>query len=181
MDVRKTVIITETIESEGGKSAPATVTRVAGCAIFTNPYAGKFQDDLSALFDAGGELGERLMGQLLPLIPNPVVSYGKAAIVGVNGDAENGHALLHPKLGLPMRGPIGGGEALIPSACKVAAAGATLDVPLGHKDNAWSFDHFDAMAICVPDSPRPDEIMMVVALADGGRPVPRCGQGRILE
>lgn len=181
MDVRKIVIITESISGEGGKAAAAPVTRVAGCAIFTNPYAGRFQDDLSALFDASTVLGDRLMEQMLPLIPNPVVSYGKAAIVGVNGDVECGHALLHPKLGKPMRDPIGGGEALIPSACKVAAAGASLDVPLGHKDNAWSFDHFDAMTIAVPDSPRPDEIMMVVALADNGRAVPRCGQGRILD
>ncbi len=180
MDVRKIVTITETIQSEGGKSVDRVITRVAGCAIFTNPFAGRFQDDLSLLFDAGADLGHRLMEQLVPLLPNPAVSYGKAAIVGVNGDLENGHALLHPKLGQPMREPIGGGEALIPSSCKVAAAGVTLDVPLGHKDNAWSFDHFDAMSICVPDAPRPDEIVMVVALADGGRPVPRCGQGRIL-
>ena len=180
MDVRKTVIITETIASEGGEAAERQVTRAAGCAIFTNPYAGAFQDDLSALFDIGGELGEDLMGKLLPLIPHPVVSYGKAAIVGVNGDVENGHALLHPKLGKPMRGPIGGGEALIPSACKVASAGASLDVPLGHKDDAWSFDHFDAMTVAVPDAPRPDEIMMVVVLADGGRVMPRCGKGRVL-
>lgn len=181
MEVRKTVTVAETIESEGGGRRERRVTRVAGCAIFTNPYAGRFQNDLSALFDAGERLGAALMDRLLPLVPNPVVSYGKAAIVGVNGDAENGHALLHPKLGRPMRAAIGGGEALIPSACKVAAAGSTIDVPLGHKDDAWSFDHFDAMTVCVPDAPRPDEIMMVVALADGGRPVPRCGKGRILE
>ena len=180
MDVRKIVCITETISGEGGGQAERPVTRVAGCAIFTNPFAGRFQDDLSALFDISAEVGDDLMARLLPLVPHPVVSYGKAAIVGLNGDAECGHALLHPKLGKPMREPIGGGEALIPSACKVAAAGATLDVPLGHKDDAWSFDHFDAMPICVPDSPRPDEIMMVVALADGGRPVPRCGKGRIV-
>ena len=181
MDIRKIVTFKERILGEGGKACAEPVTRVAGAAVFTNPFAGRFEDDLSALFDAGGELGERLMGELLPLVPNPVVSYGKAALVGVNCDLENGHALLHPKLGKPMREPIGGGEALIPSAAKVAAAGATLDVPLGHKDNAWSFDHFDAMTICVPDAPRADELVMVVALADGGRPVPRCGQGRIVD
>ena len=181
MELRKTAIITETIVSEGGKAGERPVTRAAGCAIFTNPYAGAYQDDLTALFDLGAELGAELMARMLPLIPHPVVSYGKAAIVGLNGDAENGHALLHPKLGAPMREPIGGGEALIPSACKVATAGATMDVPLGHKDNPWSFDHFDAMSVAVPDAPRPDEIMMIVALADGGRVVPRCGKGRILE
>ncbi|MGI9412242.1 MAG: amino acid synthesis family protein [Hyphomicrobiales bacterium] len=181
MDIRKVVTFKERILGEGGKASAEPVTRAAGAAVFVNPFAGRFEDDLSRLFDAGAELGELLMGELLPLIPNPVVSYGKAALVGVNCDLENGHALLHPKLGKPMRDPIGGGEALIPSAAKVAAAGATLDVPLGHKDNAWSFDHFDAMTICVPDAPRADELVMVVALADGGRPVPRCGQGRILD
>lgn len=181
MDVRMIVAFRETIMAEGGAPADPPVTRAAGVAVFTNPFAGKHAKDLSALFDAGGELGERLMGQLLPLLSKPVVSYGKAAIVGVNGDLENGHALLHPKLGKPMREPIGGGEALIPSSVKVGAAGAELDIPLGHKDDAWSFDHFDSMTICVPDSPRPNELLMAIALADGGRPVPRCGQGRILD
>ena len=77
-----------------------------------------------------------------------------------------------------MREAVGGGEALIPSNVKVAAAGASIDVPLGHKDNAWSFDHFDTLTIAVPDAPRPDEIVVVVAVADGGRPHPRVGQSR---
>ena len=87
-------------------------------------------------------------------------------------------AVCHPKLGKPMREAVGGGEALIPSNVKVAAAGASIDVPLGHKDNAWSFDHFDTLTIAVPDAPRPDEIVVVVAVADGGRPHPRVGKGR---
>jgi hypothetical protein len=86
--------------------------------------------------------------------------------------------LLHPKLGKPMRAAIGGGQAIIPSNVKVATAGTPIDVPLGHKDNVWSFDHFDTMTVMVPDSPRPDEIVMVVAVADGGRPHPRVGQTR---
>ena len=73
---------------------------------------------------------------------------------------------------------VGGGEALIHSNVKVAAAGASIDVPLGHKDNAWSFDHFDTLTIALPDAPRPDEIVVVVAVADGGRSHPRVGKGR---
>ena len=73
---------------------------------------------------------------------------------------------------------MGGGESLIPSSVKVAAAGTSIDVPLGHKDNPWSFDHFDTLTIAVPDAPRPDEIVVVVAVADGGRPHPRVGKGR---
>ena len=86
--------------------------------------AGRFAEDLSALFDVGFMLGQALMERVLPLLDGPAVSYGKGAIVGVDGDLGHGHALLHPKLGKAMRDPIGGGQALIPSAAKVGAAAA---------------------------------------------------------
>lgn len=178
MDIRKTVIVRETVHAEGGHAAEPPVNRVAGIAIIANPYAGRAVEDLSDLFQLGHDLGARLMADLPAHLAGPTVSYGKAAIVGVNGDLEHGHALLHPMLGKAMRGPIGGGKAIIPSAAKVGAAGASLDIPLGHKDDVWSFDHFDAMSACVTDSPRPDEILMAIALADGGRPAPRVGKAR---
>ncbi|MES0884013.1 amino acid synthesis family protein [Roseibium sp. SCP14] len=181
MKIRKISLFSETIFAEAGENSEQVIVRVAAAGIIANPFSGRFVRDLSELFELGGELGTGLMEQALPHLPNPAVSYGKAALVGVNGDLEHGHALLHPKLGKAMREPIGGGEALIPSAAKVGAAGATLDVPLGHKDDAWSFAHFDAMPVCVPDSPRPDEIMMVVALADGGRPNARVGTERMVK
>jgi hypothetical protein len=106
-------------------------------------------------------------------------SYGKAAIVGLNGDLEHGAALLHPKLGRPMRAAVGGGEAIISSNVKVAAAGATIDVPLAHKDNIWAFDYLDTLTVMVADAPRPDEIVVVMAVSDGGRPNPRVGKGRV--
>jgi hypothetical protein len=178
MKIRKTIVIHETIHSEGGGSAVAPVTRVAGIGLIENPLCGRFVENLDDLFQTGHDLGERLMSEMLAHLQNPAVSYGKAAIVGINGDLEQGHAMLHPMLGKAMRGPIGGGEALIPSAAKIASAGASLDIPLGHKDDAWSFDHFDAMTICVSDGPRPDEILMAIAISDGGRPVPRVGKAR---
>lgn len=178
MELRKLTIIRETVFAEGGGQAPRPITRLAGCASVANPFAGRFVEDLSPLFDLGHELGLRIMSELTPLLSNPAESYGKAAIVGQGGDLEHAHAMLHPKLGKPMREALGGGEAIIPSAAKIAGPGASLDVPLGHKDNVWSFDHFDAMTICVPDSPRLNEVLMVVAIADGGRPIPRAGKGR---
>ena len=179
MDLRKVMVVKEHVLAEGGHATETPITRVAGVEIITNPFVGKVAVDLSSLFETGYLLGKQLMNDMLPLLQEPAVSYGKAAIVGVNGDLEHGHAMLHPKLGKAMRDPIGGGEALIPSAAKVAAAGSTLDVPLGHKDDTWSFDHFDAMTVVVPDGPRPDEIMMAIVIADGGRPVPRAGRGRV--
>jgi hypothetical protein len=80
-------------------------------------------------------------------------------------------------LGKPMRTAVGGGKAVIPSNVKVAACGASLDLPLSHKDESWSFDHFDTITVSIPDAPKPDEIVVVIAVADGGRLHPRCGSG----
>jgi hypothetical protein len=111
------------------------------------------------------------------MLSGPAVSYGKGAIVGVAGEMEHGGACVHPRLGKPMRAAIGGGAALIPSNVKVAAAGTPLDLPLGHKDDVWSFPHFDTITIFLADAPRPDEILIAIALADGGRLRNRCGSG----
>jgi hypothetical protein len=155
--------------------------RVAGLAVIQNPFAGQgYVEDLSSLFDVGAKLGEALMPDVARRLPNAAASYGKAAIVGLNGDFEHGGALIHPKLGKPMRAAVGGGDAIISSNVKVAPAGSAIDVPLAHKDDIWSFDHFDTMTVMVADAPRPDEIMVVMIAADGGRPAPRVGKGRIL-
>jgi len=179
VQIRKIVVYSEALYGESGKAAPCLITRVAAAGVITNPFVGRYEENLEQLFDFGAELGEQLTQEALRYLPKAVVSYGKATIVGVGGDIEHGHAMLHPKLGKSMRDPIGGGAALIPSAAKLAAAGASLDIPLGHKDDAWSFNHFDAMTISVSDSPRPEEIMMVVAFADGGRVNARVGKTRL--
>ena len=181
MDIRKTLIIKETIEADGVGEACDPITRVVAVAVIQNPFAGRFVKDLSPLFDMGGQLGERLMGDAVKMLDGPPVSCGKAAIVGVAGDMEHGGAMIHPKLGKPMRAAVGGGKALIPSNAKVAAAGAPIDLPLGHKDEAWSFDHFDTMTVMVADAPRPDEIVLCMAVSDGPRPHPRVGSGPIAD
>jgi hypothetical protein len=178
MDVRKLVVVIEEVTIEGGQKASHPVTRAAGIAVIPNPYAGRFVEDLSLLFDLGEEIGELIMKRLVAALGGKPVSYGKAAIVGVSGDVEHGAAVLHPKLGKPMRAAVGGGEAIICSTAKVAAAGTLIDIPLANKDNIWSFDELDTMTVSVPDAPRPDEIVVAMAVADGGRPRPRVGKGR---
>ncbi len=181
MELRKTVIVKETIEADDFGAPCAPIVRVAALAVIRNPFAGKQADDLTPLFDMGGELGVRLMDDLVALLGGAPVSYGKAAIVGTAGRMEHGGAMTHPKLGKPMRAAVGGGKALIPSNVKVAAIGAAIDLPLGHKDEAWSFDHFDTITVMVADAPRPDEIVLCMAVADGGRPRPRVGSGPIID
>ena len=94
---------------------------------------------------------------------------------------EHGGAVIHPKLGKPMRDAVGGGAALIASNAKVAALGSPIDMPLGHKDEAWSFNHFDTITVMVADAPRPDEIVLCMGVADGGRPHPRVGSAPITD
>jgi hypothetical protein len=148
-------------------------------AVITNPFAGKFAEDLKPLWQAGAEIGERLAKELVSMLGAPPVSYGKGALVGVAGEMEHGGACVHPMIGKPMRTATDGGKAVIGSNVKVAAAGALLDIPLGHKDDSWSFEHFDTITVMVADAPRPDEIVVALAFADGGRLLNRCGTGPI--
>ena len=176
---RKTLVFKDVATADATGHACEPVTRVALAAIFKNPFAGKFEEDLTELFDIGAALGEQLVAEAQLHFEKPIISYGKAAIVGVNGDMEHGGAVIHPKLGAPMRSAVGGGEAVIPSNVKVGGPGITIDLPLGHKDNPWSFDHFDTMSLTIADGPLPNEIVMFVAYSDGGRPIPRCGKGPV--
>ncbi|MEQ9490350.1 MAG: amino acid synthesis family protein [Alphaproteobacteria bacterium] len=181
MTVRKTVFVKEVIETDDSGKLCAPITRVAVLAVIRNPYAGKQADDLSELFDAGGALGDRLMTDAVKMLGGAPVSYGKAAIIGSAGDMEHGGAAIHPKLGKPMRAAVGGGKSLIPSNVKVASLGSAIDLPFGHKDEAWSFDHFDTMTVMIPDAPRADEIVVCMAVSDGARPFPRVGKGPITD
>lgn len=176
---RKTVFIKEIITSDAYGEPCTPICRVAAVAILKNPLTGSFYSDLSPLFEIGARLGEDLSREAVQQLAKPPLSYGKAAIVGLDGDMEHGGAVIHPKLGAPMRAAAGGGDAVIPSNVKVGQPGTAIDLPLGHKDNPWSFDHFDTMTITLADAPRSDEIAMCLAYADGGRPIPRCGSGPV--
>jgi hypothetical protein len=180
MEMVKSIVSVEEVVADGGRRLAAPVHRATAVVVVKNPFAGRFVEDLSPLFDVGFEIGAMFTKRLVDLLGGPPVSYGKAAIVGVAGEMEHGAAVCHPKLGKPMREAMGGGEALIPSNVKVAGPGTSIDVPLGHKDNAWSFDHFDTLTVAVPGAPGPDEIVVVIAVADGGRPHPRVGKGRVV-
>ena len=173
MDIKRIWTCKDVVFAEGGLPALKPVTRAAACAVVANPAAGEALDDLSELVALGAELGARLVEEAKALLPGPAVSYGKAAVVGASGDIEHGAAILHPRMGKPMREAIGGGQAIIPSNVKIGSVGTAIDIPLGHKEDVWSFDQIDTLSVMVPNAPRPDEIVVIVALADGGRPRPR--------
>ena len=171
MNVRKYYTVKETIRGETYGKSGEPIDRVAAMAVFENPFTGEFVDDLSSLFELGGGLSD----DAVSVMNGRPISYGKGAIVGSAGDFEHGAALVHPRLGKSLRASVGGGEAIIPSNVKVGVVGASIDIPLGHKDDVWSFDHFDTMTVSIPDSPRPNELVLIVVVADGGRMFARSG------
>lgn len=177
MDIRKTLFLKETIVADEMGRSCDPITRVAAMAVVRNPIANIDQQDLSQLFDFGAQLGHSLTKELVKMLKRSPICYGKAALVGSAGVMEHGAAVLHPKLGKPVRETIGGGKSLMPSNHKVGPLGGNIDLPLGHKDEAWSFDHIDTMTLWVPDAPRADEIVLCIGISDGTRAHPRVGKG----
>lgn len=176
--IRKIATFVEETRNEMGRTIAPPTRRAAAVAVIENPYAGKYVEDLSELMLIGEELGELLTLRAvvaLGIPPTSVESYGKAAAVGENGEIEHAAAILHPKLGAPVRKVLGGGAALIPSSKKRGGLGVVLDIPLGHKDAAFVRSHFDGMEVRVNDAPRGNEIMVAVAVTDSGRPLARVG------
>ncbi|AGI67918.1 hypothetical protein DUF1185 [Octadecabacter antarcticus 307] len=177
-NIRKIAVnIEETHREIGREISPATRKAVA-VAVIENPFAGTYHEDLTILMDIGAELGA-LLGekcvQALGITPDQAESYGKSAMVGENGELEHAAAILHPKLGAPLRVAVDKGAALVASSKKMGSPGQVLDVPLGHKDAAYVRSHFDAIEVRLNDAPRGNEIMVAVAVTDSGRPLPRVG------
>ncbi len=181
MKIRKLVTIVEEILEDGGKPAAQPVKKAAAVAVIENPFAGRFVEDLAELVKTGEELGDLLGRRAVAALAAPVHSYGKAAVVGENGEHEHAAAILHPTLGTPFRKAVGGGKAIIPSSKKVGGPGTTIDVPLHYKDAAFVRSHFDAMEVRLADAPRADEILVALVVTDGGRPHPRVGGLTVAE
>jgi hypothetical protein len=182
VNVRKIVTFIDEAFHEGGPVAKKAYKRGAIAAVVANPYAGRYVEDITPMMDAlkplGYELAERLIAALGG--PKQIESYGKAIIVGVNGESEHA-ALWHVPGGYGMRELLENSKAIVPSAIKVAAAGGAIDVPLHHRTAAYVRSHFDAIEMRVPDSPRPDEIVFIIAMGTGPRVHERVGGLRASE
>ena len=177
-EIRKIVVSVEETHREMGKAISPPTRKAVAVAVIRNPFAGRYVEDLTELIEIGAELGG-LLGkrcvETLGIKAAEAQSYGKAALVGENGELEHAAAILHPKLGAPLRAAVEKGAALVPSSKKRGGPGTTFDVPLGHKDAAFVRSHFDGLEVRIPDAPRADEIVVAVAVTDSGRPLPRVG------
>ena len=176
--IRKLVVEVDEIRLENGRPVEPPARKALAMAVIENPYAGRYVENLDELVQIGEELGG-LLGekcvQALNISGAQAHSYGKAAIVGEGGELEHAAAILHPKLGAPLRKAVEKGAALVPSAKKRGGLGTAIDVPLGHKDAAYVRSHFDAMEARVADAPRANEIVVAVVVTDSGRPLARIG------
>lgn len=176
--IRNLAVFLDETHLEMGQTIAPPTRRAAAVAVIENPFAGRFEPDLEPLMEIGAELGG-LLGrrcvEALGITPAQAESYGKAAMVGENGELEHAAAILHPRLGAPLRAEVEKGAALVPSSKKMGGPGQPLDVPLGHKDAAYVRSHFDGIEVRLNDAPRANEIMVAVAVTDSGRPLPRVG------
>lgn len=176
LQIRRVVIQVDEIHHEMGKQIDPPARKSVAAAAILNPFAGKFVENLEPMYDLGAEIGgylARRAVEALGVKPADVQSYGKGAIVGVDGEIEHAAAILHPRFGKPVRAAVEKGDDIIPSTKKMGGPGASITLPLTNKDSIWSFDHMDAAEISIPDAPRPDEIVVAVVVADRGRPLAR--------
>ncbi|MFN9278151.1 MAG: amino acid synthesis family protein [Betaproteobacteria bacterium] len=176
--IRKLVVQIDETHREMDREVHPPTRRALAMAVIHNPCAGRYVENLDELIaigeELGGLLGQRCV-QALGIAPEQAHSYGKAAIVGEAGELEHAAAILHPKLGAPLRVAVSKGAALVPSAKKQGGMGTAVDVPLGHKDAAFVRSHSDAMDARIADAPRAHEIVVAVVVTDSGRPLPRIG------
>ena len=176
--IRKIIVQVDEVHIEMGRAISPPTRRALAMAVIHNPLAGGYTENLDELIaigeEQGGLLGDKCV-KALGIAPGDAQSYGKAAIVGEAGEIEHAAAILHPKLGAPLRAAVEKGAALVPSSKKRGTLGTAIDVPLGHKDAAFVRSHFDAMEARVSDAPRANEIVVAVVVTDSGRPLARVG------
>ena len=174
--VRKLVIAVEEVRHDNGPPLPVPLLRGSAAAVLRNPYAGRYVADIQPMMEALKPLGREMAARLVEALGGAgrIEAYGKGALVGLAGELEHG-ALWHVPGGYGMRDLLEGSHAIVPSTTKIGAAGAAIDIPIHHRVAAYVRSHFDSLEVRVADSPRPDELMLVIAMTTGPRPHARVG------
>jgi hypothetical protein len=176
MPIKRILTFLDETRLADGRAVAPPLRKAAAVAIVDNPFAGRFVEDLSSLTRASEAIGREICAIAVGLLaPDQAVSYGKAAVVGSNGEQEHGNAMLTTVFGNVMREAAGGGKAWISSMTKRATPGAMIDIPLAHKDALYVRSHYDGMTLTLPDAPQPNEIAIIAVYATRGRPNHRVG------
>jgi hypothetical protein len=176
VEIKRVLTFVDEVRREAGREVTPPLRKVAVIAVVDNPFAGRFEADLSPLVKASEAVGRTICELAVALLkPHTPDSYGKAAIIGLAGEQEHGVAMLTTVFGNVMRDAAGGGKAWISSMTKRAAPGATIDIPLAHKDALYVRSHYDGITLTLHDAPLPDEIAVICGYASRGRPHHRVG------
>lgn len=179
LKLRKIVVQLEEICADMGREVDPPARQVTVAAVIDNPYAGRYVEDLSPMYQLGAEVAQLIADKGVAILglsgvaPGDITSYGKGAIVGTDGEIEHAAALLHPAFGAPVRKAVIKGDDIIPSTKKVGAPGSTIVMPVTNKDRIWNFDDMSSAELTIPDAPRANEVVVAVVLAVGGRPLHR--------
>ncbi|MEO8523614.1 MAG: amino acid synthesis family protein [Caldimonas sp.] len=176
IDVRKLVVTVEEIWHDRGPRLSEPLRRGSATAVVRNPYAGRYVEDILPMMEALKPLGREMAARLVAALggADKIQSYGKGALVGLAGEIEHA-ALWHVPGGYGMRDLLEGSHAIVPSTSRIGPAGTSIDIPIHHRVAAYVRSHFDTMEVRIADSPRPDELMLVIAMTTGGRPHARVG------
>ena len=177
MDIHKLVVYLEEVRAEGGRGDGAgPLRKVAALAVVPNPYAARpWSGTLDELVEPSGALAAELAAAALAVLGGPVEGYGKAALVGLDGEQEHANACITGVFGDALRAAVGGGKAWLPSVTKRVPAGAGVDIPVCYKDAIWVRSHYDAVTVAVPDAPLAGELVVGLALTNRGRLNARLG------
>jgi hypothetical protein len=174
--VSRSLVLIDDVQPQDAEQSDLPLRKVAVVSIVRNPYAGQFGEDLSSLVAASAQLGETMSDLVMAAMkPYDVQSYGKGGIVGLDGHQEHVNALITTTFATPLRHAVGGARAWISSFTKRAPPGASIDIPLAHKDALYVRSHYDGMTVTIPDGPQPDEIAVIICVANRGRLGARIG------
>jgi hypothetical protein len=177
IEPRKYLTLIEEIMHERGPAAPTPLKMGAVAVVLKNPYAGAYVQDIMPMMDALKPLGLEMAKRLIAALggePKKIEGFGKGAIVGEGGELEHG-ALWHVPGGYAMRELLGNAKAIVPSTKKVGAPGTRLDIPITHINASYVRSHFSAMEVGIPDAPRADEMVLILAMTTGARVHERVG------
>ena len=176
IDVRKLVVSVEDVWHDNGPRLATPLRRGACAAVVRNPYAGRYVEDIAPMMEALKPLGHEMASRLVDALggASHIEAYGKGALIGLAGELEHG-ALWHVPGGYGMRDLLEGSHAIVPSTTKIGPAGTAIDIPIHHRVAAYVRSHFDSLEVRVADSPRPNEMLLVIAMQTGSRPHARVG------
>ena len=179
--IRKIVDYIEDIIIEGNRNAPEPLRMVASAAVIKNPwYSENFIENLQPEISSHAKtLGDCLVPRVVALAggAEKIEAFGKAAIVGIDGEIEHAAGLIHTLyFGNAFRTATQGDSFLLFTNTRTGPGG-NITIPMKHKSNeqGGSRAHYLTLEFSISDAPASNEIIVALAASTGGRVHHRIG------